>query len=176
MKHCEQSLAARGTVPNLEAIASWAHAWGRLELSWRSIVPEHRTEGDDRMANHALALIVANPGPLREGLRAALAAIPPLDEVTEVDNITTAVRLFADRSPALVLVSTGSDGSNSPESCRTIKSCWPHSPCLALVDTVGLGPVARNAGADLVLVKGVRPDTLLENIEALLREGDLGLV
>lgn len=126
------------------------------------------------MTNQALALIVASPGPLREGLRAVLTALPRLDEVTEVDNIPAAVCLFAGRTPALVLVSTGSDGTNAPESCQQIKSCWPDSPCLALVDTVGLGPVAKAAGADLALVKGVRPDKLLGRIERLLAQQGLG--
>lgn len=126
------------------------------------------------MANRALALIVASPGPLREGLRAALAAIPCLEEVREVDSTAAAVGLFAGRTPALVLFSTGADGSNAPEGCRQIKSCWPDSPCLALVDTVGLEPVAKAAGADLVLVKGVRPDKLLGRIETLLRNEDAG--
>lgn len=122
------------------------------------------------MANHTLALIVANPGPLREGLRAALAAFPSLEEVNEVDSATAAVRLFAGRTPALVLFSTGEAGSNAPEGCRQIKLHWPESPCLALVDSVDLEPVAKAAGADLVLVKGVRPDKLLGKIEKLLRK------
>jgi two-component system response regulator DevR len=125
------------------------------------------------MATLALALIVASPGPLREGLRAALSAIPSLDEVSEVEDTAAAVSRFAGRTPALVLVSTGLDGSNAPENCRQIKSCWPDAPCLMLVDTVGLGPVAKAAGADLVLVKGVRPEKLLARIETLLREEDL---
>jgi DNA-binding NarL/FixJ family response regulator len=122
------------------------------------------------MANHALALIVASPGPLREGLRAALAAIPRLDAVQQVDSVAAAVTLYAGRTPVLVLVSTSTDASNAPEGCRQIKLCWPDSPCLALVDTVGLAPVAQAAGADVVLVKGVRPDKLLARIEKLLRE------
>lgn len=127
-------------------------------------------EKDDRMANHVLALIVASPGPLREGLRAALAAIPRLDEVCEVDNAAAAIRLFGARTPALLLVSTGLEGNNTPESCRSIKACWPGSPCLVLVDTVELEPVAKAAGADLVLVKGVRPDQFLGRIESILRK------
>lgn len=135
---------------------------------------EQRTGGDERMANRTLALIVASPGPLREGLRAVLTALPHLDEVLEVDNATAAVSLFAGRTPALVLFSTGSDGSNTPEGCRRIKLYWPDSPCLVLVDTVGLEPVAKAAGADLVLVKGVRPEKLLGRIERLLAERSLG--
>jgi hypothetical protein len=63
--------------------------------------------------NHTLALIVASPGLLREGLRAALSAIPHLDEIIEVDTTASAVRLFAGRTPALVLV------SGAGRHCRT---------------------------------------------------------
>lgn len=126
------------------------------------------------MAQHALALIVSSPGPLREGLHAALAAIPSLEEVTEVESIEIAAKRFAGQTPALVLVSTVAGGSIAPESCLQIKSCWPESPCLALVDTVALAPVATAAGADLVLVKGVRPEQLLGRIEMLLRKRELG--
>ena len=126
------------------------------------------------MANRTLALIVASPGPLREGLRAVLTALPYLDDVLEVDNIAAAVSLSSSCTPALVLLSTSSDGSNTPEGCQLIKSYWPDSPCLALVDTVALESVAGAAGADLVLVKGVRPDTLLGRIEKLLAKQSLG--
>ena len=134
------------------------------------------TKGDDRMAEHALALIVATPGRLREGLRAAIAAIPQLDEVCEVDNTTTAVNLYGGRTPALVLLSTGLGDNNTPESCRQIKKRWPSSPCLVLVDTVALEPAAEAAGADLVLVKGVRPDRFLGKIETILRKADPGIL
>lgn len=112
------------------------------------------------------ALIVAPPGLLRVGLRAALTALAPLETVGEADSAMHAMDMVHD--PSLVLLSDeGPD--NSVATIREIKARWPAAWCIVLVDTVAQQQAAKAGGADEVLIKGVRAEELLRRIEGLLQ-------
>lgn len=122
------------------------------------------------MNQHPTAVIVAPPGLLRESLRAALSALCRLEIVGEVDSAAHAVATVHD--PTLVLLSVQGPENHGPTAIGKIKARWPAVQCIVLVDTVAQQAAARAAGAEEALIKGVRPDTLLRRVEALL--GDRG--
>jgi DNA-binding NarL/FixJ family response regulator len=118
------------------------------------------------MNQRPTAVIVAPPGLLREGLRAALNALCRLEIVGEADTVAHAMAMVHD--PTLVLLSVQGLKNDSPDAIGKLKSRWPAVQCVVLVETVAQQQAARAAGAEEVLVKGVRPDTLLRRIEGLL--------
>lgn len=118
------------------------------------------------MNQRPTAMIVAPPGLLREGLRAALNALCCLEIVGEADSAAQAVAMAHD--PALVLLSVHGPENDSPAAIRAIKSRWPAARCVVLVETVAQQQAARDAGADQALIKGIRPAKLLRRIEGLL--------
>jgi DNA-binding NarL/FixJ family response regulator len=120
------------------------------------------------MTQRTLALIVASPGVLREGLRAAVAALHDLETVGEADNVAQAVVMVHD--PALVLLSIEGPDQNDLAPIREIKARWPATRCIVLVDTVAQQRAAQAVGAEEVLIKGVLPSKLLGRIEGLLVE------
>ena len=122
------------------------------------------------MTQRSLALIVASPGVLREGLRAVVAALHDLEAVGEADNVAQAVVMLHD--PALVLLSIEGPDQNDLASIREIKARWPATRCIVLVDTVGQQRAAKAVGAEEVLIKGVLPSKLLGRIEGLLVDRD----
>jgi len=114
------------------------------------------------------AMIVASPGLLREGLRAALNALWCLEIVGEADTVAHAVAMAHD--PALVLLSGQGPENDNPAAIRAIKSRWPAARCVVLVETVAQQQAAIAAGADQAPIKGIRPARLLRCIEGLVHE------
>jgi DNA-binding NarL/FixJ family response regulator len=125
------------------------------------------------MNQRPTAVIVAPPGLLREGLRAALNTLDRPKIVGEADTAAHAITMAQD--PALVLLSVQESGSDSLTAIGTLKARWPAVRCIVLVDTVAQQQAACAAGADEALIKGVRPDKLLRRVEALLGEKERAL-
>ena len=121
------------------------------------------------------ALIVAKPGPLREGLRAALSAMPCMHVVGEVDKATLALRIHLDPAPALILVSADGPGLGAADTWEQIRAQWPEARYIILADTVQQQEEAQAAGADLVLLKGFAASQLFVAVETLMGEPGEGL-
>lgn len=121
------------------------------------------------MKHRASALIVARPDLLREGLRAALAAMHSFQAVDVADSPTSALAMAMEHDPVLVLLSTGEPVEQTLAGLRQIKARWPKAWCILLVDTVAQQQSVQAAGLEEVLVKGVRPDKLLGTVEGLIR-------
>ena len=118
------------------------------------------------MDHRPTALIVAPPGPLREGLRAALNALRRLETVGVADTASHAVVMM--RDPAFVLLSLEGSEADDLTALQTIKARWPAVQCIVLVDTVARQQAAKAAGAEEALIRGIRPADLLGRIERLL--------
>jgi DNA-binding NarL/FixJ family response regulator len=118
------------------------------------------------MDQQRLALIVAPPGLLREGLCAALSASRLFDAVKEADSVAQATSMI--HAPLFVLLSVEGPEQGKLASVSKIKGHWPAAQCIVLVDTVAQQQAARATGAEEVVIKGVRPDKLLKSIEGLL--------
>ena len=127
------------------------------------------------MIQQRRALIIARPGPLREGLRAALGVMPCMDVAGEVDQATLALRIRLDPAPALILLSAENPGPGAVDAWQQIRAHWPEAQCIILADTVQQQEEARAAGADLVLLKGFAAARLFVAVETLFGETGAGL-
>ena len=120
------------------------------------------------MDNPVLALIVAHPGPVRDGLRALLTAIPQVESSKEVDDASSALRIVKEHHPALVLISTDLSGDEVWDLLRQIKAERPQTRSILLVNDVQQQRLAQAAGADGVLFEGSPASKLSATIKHLL--------
>ena len=120
------------------------------------------------MDNSVLALIVAHPGPVRDGLRALLTAIPQVESLKEVDDASSALRIVEKHRPALVLMSADLSGDEVWNLLRQIKTEWPQTRSILLVNGVQQQRLAQAAGADGILFEGSPASKLSTTIKNLL--------
>jgi DNA-binding NarL/FixJ family response regulator len=120
------------------------------------------------MDNPVLALIVAHPGPVRDGLRALLTAIPQVESSKEVDDASSALRIVKEHHPALVLISVDLSGDEVWDLLRQIKAERPQTRSILLVNDVQQQRLAQAAGADGVLLEGSPASKLSTTIKSLL--------
>jgi DNA-binding NarL/FixJ family response regulator len=113
-------------------------------------------------------LIIAEPGPLRDGLQALVGALPRVRPV-ERDDVESALRNgHLEGEIALVLLDAGQLGDGVGVALRSMKSKWPQARYIALADDVRQHHSALMAGVDIVLLKGFRPSRLAATIVRLL--------
>ncbi len=120
------------------------------------------------MKNDASILLVARPSRMRDGLRALLRTIPYLKIVGQADDSLSALAIFSEQRPLLVLL-----GANLPaEEVQTFlaqtKAEWPETRCIVLVDSFQQQWLAETAGADSVLLTGFPAAKFVNTIEELL--------
>lgn len=120
------------------------------------------------MAIRRSALVVARPGPLRDGLAALLWSIPLLSAVHLADGLPSALHLVARHQPTLVLVDAELPGGEAWALVRQVKARWPQIRCVALTDTTRSTQQAEDAGANQVLIKGYPAAKLSTVLERLL--------
>lgn len=119
-----------------------------------------------------LTLIVAQPGPLREGLRAALSTMPHLVVIGEADGAASALEMDLHCAPALVVLSADRPGRGALDAWRQIQARWPEARCIILANTVQQREMARTAGVDTVLLKGFAAGKLFAAVETLFGEAE----
>jgi len=119
----------------------------------------------------ASALILAQPGPLRDGLRALVGTMPQIGTVNVAHDIQSALATDLGPSPALVLV----DGDQDPVwlTVRRAKARWPQARTIVLVSSVQQQGEAEAAGADVVLLQGFQAGRLVAAIVKLLPQPTL---
>ena len=119
---------------------------------------------------HNSILIVAQPGPLLHGLRALLNSIPNAELVGVVAHTKAAMQAISECQPAVMLLDSALPGEGVPSLLKQLKARWPELQCLVLVDTMEQQRQAQNAGADMVLLKGVLAARLSAAVERLLAQ------
>ncbi len=116
-----------------------------------------------------MALIVAQPGPLRDGLKALLMTVPQIETVMQVSDVSSVRAAIAQDRPVLVLLDTNFTNGNGPSTVvKLIKAEGSQSRCLVLADNIQQQQQATIAGADVALLKGLPAARLFETIEELL--------
>lgn len=118
----------------------------------------------------ASALIVANPGPWRDGLQATLMEISQIKTIYLASDASPALLVVSTHRPALVLLDASLPGEEVCPLVEWLRAKWPQTTCLALVDDNQQRGKAKAAGADAVLVKGCPATVLFETLESLLPE------
>jgi len=116
----------------------------------------------------ASVLIIARPGPLRDGLQALLTAIPQIDTVEWVCDLSSVLDMTSEHCPALVFLDAGTAGGEISLAVRRAKTRWPQAQCLFLANDVQQQREAENANADAALLKGFPPAKLVATIAGLL--------
>lgn len=119
------------------------------------------------MRGHMSALIIAQPGQLRDGLQVLLAAIPPIKKVIQVEDVPSALALRR-QDPALVLLNGDLPGDELVAALAQIKDEWAQAQCIVLVDDEQRYETAETGGADVVLMKGILASKFFATIEELL--------
>jgi len=108
-----------------------------------------------------LALIIAAPSPLQDGLLALMTTFSQINAVFVAEDASLALRMVKDHRPNLILLD-----SQLPKSqmvLEQIKSQWPQTRCIVLV---GSAEQERTIlGADAVLIEGFSPSRLLATIK-----------
>ena len=114
------------------------------------------------------ALIVAKPGPLRDGIQALMIAIPQIEAVYETSDLSSALDMVFDRCSALVLLDSGLYRGEIRPSVRRVKAQWPEARCIFLADDVQQQREGESAGADAALLKGLPATQLVAAVVGLL--------
>ncbi|MCP4541669.1 MAG: response regulator transcription factor [Chloroflexi bacterium] len=120
------------------------------------------------MDNSVLVLIVAHPGPMRDGLRALLTAIPQVTSLKEIDDASSALRVVEERYPTLILISVNSTDDDIWNLLAQIKVKHPQTRSILLVNDVQQQQLAQVASVDGVLLKGTPASKLSATIKNLL--------
>ena len=115
----------------------------------------------------SLALLIAPPGRLREGLRAVLANCPDITLAeAEARNHAQTLALMKNLASALVVLDFGL-AEDILALLADIKHAWPATRSLVIVDHLRQLESARAAGADRVLWRGFETQELYAVIHAL---------
>jgi len=103
--------------------------------------------------NHCISVLIASrPDRRRDGVRAMLKAIPHLKIINQADDGPTALKMMADHRPALVLLDSNLPDGTAWTVLKQIKTEWPQTLCLALIDTIDQRSMAETVGADGILM------------------------
>jgi DNA-binding NarL/FixJ family response regulator len=116
----------------------------------------------------APALIVANPGRIRDGLRTMLRAMPRLEPILQASDGPAALEIIEKNHPALVLLDSALANNDLQSVSRQIKSQSPHIRCILLVDNARQQWLAKVADADRVLTIGCPAGEFFATVEQLL--------
>lgn len=119
-------------------------------------------------ANSVSALIVSQPGPLRDGLRALLTAMSRVKIIGEASDTASVLRVIYRHCPTLVLMDADLPGDEAQDTLKAIKTNWPQVRCVVLVSTVEQQQAVALAGADSAPLKGLLAEKLYAAIEELL--------
>ena len=111
----------------------------------------------------ATACIVA-PAWLHEPLSVQLQAAPGVRLWASTTSVTTLFWAAIEPPPELVLLYASSQ--EAAGQVRELKSAWPETYCIVLVEQAKLEPIALEAGADEVLLEGRAPHRLLATLNS----------
>jgi DNA-binding NarL/FixJ family response regulator len=122
------------------------------------------------MVNGLSVIIVARPGPLREGLTTLLGTLPTVTSVMMAEDGASGLHAVETNRPALILLDAGLPNDEVWSVLYQIKTRWPHIPCVVLTDTVQVRQQAEGAGANRALLKGFPAAKLSVILEQLLQQ------
>lgn len=124
--------------------------------------------GKEITGSSASALIIAGPGPLRDGLRALLGTMPQIKSVSVVNDVASALKPEGRPCPALVLLDGDLTRDQIWMTVRRVKGKWPQARIIMLVSDVGQQAEGEAAGADVVLLQGLPAGRLVAAVVRVL--------
>jgi DNA-binding NarL/FixJ family response regulator len=115
-------------------------------------------------------LIVARPGQLRDSLQVLLNSIFPQGSIRLAEDGLSAIDGKMDDHPALALIAFEPAHLNIRQTLEQFQRVWPQARTIVLVEDEGGHSAALAAGADIVLMKGMRAARLLARIEEFIED------
>lgn len=116
----------------------------------------------------ASAVIIAPPGPLRDGLHALMRALPQVSRVWAAGDVCAVPLPGPDPEPVLVVLDGDQPGENVGWMVRRARGRWAQASMIVLVGTAKQQQEAEVAGADSVLFQGLPARRLIAVIVRLL--------
>jgi len=116
---------------------------------------------------HVRILLMAQPGTLRDSLRALLSTLSGVQtmQTHDVQSAQVAIRAF---HPALLIVDLQPSGGRLNEYMGLLRAESGHVKCVVLADGVQQQELALAAGADVVLLHGFPASRLATTIAQLV--------
>jgi two-component system, LytTR family, response regulator AlgR len=118
----------------------------------------------------ALALIVAQPGPLQDSLQALLTSISQIEIVAEATDLSAILRMGNRIQPDIVLLDAHLPENEIWTALRQIQDEWSQTRTIVLVESSHQQQQAMDAGADVALPKGFPAAKFAATIEGLLAQ------
>jgi two-component system, NarL family, nitrate/nitrite response regulator NarL len=116
-----------------------------------------------------IPILIADPdSATRKALTLLLRRKLGMDNIIEVHDVETLIRVLADTSPELLLLDWRLYGSPAPDTCRLLQKAYPHLKIIILSVDANDEAAAIDAGAGFIH-KGASPDELIATLTPLLR-------
>jgi DNA-binding NarL/FixJ family response regulator len=116
-----------------------------------------------------IALIIARPGMLRDGLSGLLSAVPEIKVVSVAANLESALESVAGSCPSIVLLEAHGLDAYCLTQVQALKITCPRTGIIVLVEDLKEAQACEEGAVDAVLTKGVPPARLSDTISELLR-------
>jgi len=115
-----------------------------------------------------LALIIAKPGHLWDGLQSLLRTLPEIEIIAEIKFPSVLLKMGGEMKPDLILLDASLFGENIWKAITKINEVWSNTQCVVLVEDSQHYQALYDAGADLVVQQGFPATKLVAAIEELL--------
>ncbi|MBN1813888.1 MAG: response regulator transcription factor [Anaerolineae bacterium] len=122
------------------------------------------------MLRQPVTLVIARSAQLRESLLVLLRAIPQIEAVYQAEDGPSALVMMPQVQPALVLLDYDLPDDELRTTLSQLRTAWPKAQYVVLFGDEHNRRRAKDAGADSVLLKGIRATTIMRTIEGLLSE------
>jgi DNA-binding NarL/FixJ family response regulator len=115
-----------------------------------------------------LALIVATPGHLWDGVQSLLRTLPEIAIIAEIKCPAVLLKMGSEMKPDLILLDASLFGEDILKAITKINEEWSNTKCVVLVEDSQHHRALYDAGADLVVPQGFPATKLVAAIEELL--------
>ena len=115
-----------------------------------------------------LAIIVAKPGHLWDGVQSLLRTLPEIEIIAEIKCPSVLLKMGSAMQPDLILLDAIWFGENILKAITKINEEWSNTKCVVLVEDNRNHQPLYDAGADLVVQQGFRATKLVAAFEELL--------
>jgi DNA-binding NarL/FixJ family response regulator len=116
-------------------------------------------------------LIVDDNQAVRRALRSVIEAVPALVVCGEAENGLIGIKLAQELKPDLIILDLSMPVMNGFQAARIMRACMPSIPILMFTSFTGarLSEEAVAAGANKVLSKSSQPESLIHDLQDLLK-------
>jgi DNA-binding NarL/FixJ family response regulator len=117
-----------------------------------------------------IRILIADPdSAARKALSLLLRRKLGTNDVLEVPDVETLIRVLAGVPPDLLLLDWRLYGSPAPDTCRLLQKAYPSLKIIILSVDVNDETAAKDAGAAFIY-KGAPPDELIATLTSLIRK------